>query len=487
MHHYRRGTVRCLSLAALAYAWVQANWVRLAVMALLTQPDPPQRLPRWARGVLAAAAVVGVGGAALLAWLPSDEALAQRVADAATERLGVKVAVGALHWQLWPTPQVVLNDVATDQPAPVQLRQVTLTPRLGSLLRGPLALERVEVDGATVPQLSLRGLGQGGTGAGDVGALPDAQSAATPLARLQFRDVTWVSRTGIAVDYAGEADFDPAWRPRSAQIRRPGFTPATTLTLTRLGTQDRWRTEITLGGGTADGEVALNTADDGMLRLEGQLKPQAVEVASAVAAFNRRSPVAGKASGTTTLSAQGPGVGALAQSLQTRSTLHMAPATVLRFDLNKVVRTLGRDPAGSTTLNSLSGQMETQNTPDGMVTRFTGLQARSGILGLSGEATLANRQIDATLAIDLVDGLVGVPLRVQGPVQAPTVSVSGGTVAGAVAGTAVLPGIGTALGARIGATLGKIFGDGAPAATPSAPKTPPRAGPADDPLWRGGQ
>ena len=163
MHHYRRGTVRCLSLAALAYAWVQANWVRWAVMALLMQPEPPQRLPRWARGVLAAAAVVGVGGAALLAWLPSDEALAQRVADAATERLGVKVAVGALHWQLWPTPQVVLNDVATDQPAPVQLRQVTLTPRLGSLLRGPLALERVEVDGVTVPQLSLRGLGQGGT------------------------------------------------------------------------------------------------------------------------------------------------------------------------------------------------------------------------------------------------------------------------------------------------------------------------------------
>ena len=197
--------------------------------------------------------------------------------------------------------------------------------------------------------------------------------------------------------------------------------------------------------------------------------------------------MAGKASGTTTLSAQGPGVAALAQSLHTRSTLHMAPATVLRFDLNKAVRTLGRDHAGSTTLDSLSGQMDTQNTPGGMVTRFTALQARSGMLGLSGEATLANRQIDATLAIDLVDGLVGVPLRVQGPVQAPTVSVSGGTVAGAVAGTAVLPGIGTALGARIGATLGKIFGDGAPAATPSAPKTPPRAGPADDPLWRGGQ
>lgn len=449
------------------------------------KPGTPTRLPRWAQGVLAAAAVVALGGAALVWWLPSDEALAQRVADAATARLGVSVTVGALHWQVWPTPQVVLKDVTTDQPAPVQLRHVTLYPRLGSLLRGPWALERLEIEGATVPQLSLRGLGAGSVGTAGVGALPDASSPAIPLARLQFCDVTWISRTGIAVDYEGEADFDPAWRPRSAQIRRPGFTPATTLTLTRLGTQDRWRTAIQLGGGTADGEVALHTAADGALRLDGNLSPQAVEVASTMAAFNRRSPVAGKASGSTTLLAQGPSVGALAQSLRTRSTLRMAPATVLRFDLNKAVRTLGRDHAGSTVLDSLSGQMETQNTPDGMVTRFTALQARSGILGLSGQATLANRQIDAALAIDLVDGLVGVPLRVQGPVQAPTVSVSGGTVAGAVAGTAVLPGVGTALGARIGATLGKLFGSEAPAAAPAAPKTPPRAGPADDPLWRG--
>ena len=182
-----------------------------------------------------------------------------------------------------------------------------------------------------------------------------------------------------------------------------------------------WVAQRWCGGCTADGEVALHTAADGALRLDGQLRPQAVEVASTMAAFNRRSPIAGKASGNTTLSAQGPGVGALAQSLQTRSTLHMAPATVLRFDLNKAVRTLGRDPTGSTTLNSLSGQMETHNTPDGMVTRFTALQARSGILGLSGQATLANRQIDAALAIDLVDGLVGVPLRARRccPVLAP--------------------------------------------------------------------
>lgn len=226
MHHYRRGT-RALFVACGAGLRLGARPIgrTLGGYGPFDATRPPQRLPRWARGVLAAAAVVGVGGAALLAWLPSDEALAQRVADAATERLGVKVAVGALHWQLWPTPQVVLNDVATDQPAPVQLRQVTLTPRLGSLLRGPLALERVEVDGATVPQLChcvgwakvARELA--------MWARCRTPSLLPPLAHLQFRDVTWVSRTGIAVDYAGEADFDPAWRPRSAQITPPRLHP----------------------------------------------------------------------------------------------------------------------------------------------------------------------------------------------------------------------------------------------------------------------
>lgn len=451
-------------------------------MAFFMQSGFWRRLPRWTHGVLAAVAVVALGGAVLVWWLPSEEALAQRVASAATARLGVSVTVGALHWQLWPTPRVVLQDVATVQPQPVQLRRVNAYPRLGSLLRGPWVLERLDIDGATVPQLSLRGLDAGSAGTPGVDTVPGATPPATRLVRLQFRAVTWVSRTGIAVDYDGEADFDPDGRPRSVQIRRPGFTPATALTLTRLGAQDRWRTGLTLGGGTADGEVALRTHADGGLRLDGQLSPRNIEVASALAAFKRRSPVAGKASGTTTLSAQGSGAGALAQSLQTRSTLRMAPATVLRFDLHKAVRTLGQDHAGRTVLDSLSGQMETQNTPDGMVTRFTGLQARSGNLSLSGQATLANRQIDATLAVDLVDGLVGVPLRVQGPVQAPTVSVPGGAVAGAVVGTAVLPGVGTALGARIGATLGQLFEGKPPAAAP------PGAGPAGDAsLWRGGR
>ncbi|MFZ2389435.1 MAG: glycine zipper domain-containing protein, partial [Polaromonas sp.] len=105
-----------------------------------------------------------------------------------------------------------------------------------------------------------------------------------------------------------------------------------------------------------------------------------------------------------------------------------------------------------------SGQLDTQNTPEGMVTDFSQLKARSGALSASGRARVVNRHIEADLAVDLVDGVIGVPLKVSGPLEQVQVSVPAGAVAGAMAGTAVLPGIGTAIGARIGATLGKLFG-----------------------------
>ena len=101
--------------------------------------------------------------------------------------------------------------------------------------------------------------------------------------------------------------------------------------------------------------------------------------------------------------------------------------------------------------------MDTQNTPQGMVVTYSGVKATSGALTASGQARIANRQIESEFAVDLIDGVVGVPLKVSGPFENVKVSAPAGAVAGAAVGTAVLPGIGTAIGARIGATLGKIF------------------------------
>lgn len=416
---------------------------------------------KWLVGLVAFACVLVLALVALFSVVPSDEELAAATATRLSAALGAEVRIGAVQWRVFPSPAVMVEDVSIARQQPVTLRLLVLHPDLGALWGRRIKFSEVTVTGAVVPQMSLRGLGTGsttaqsGTGQWTVDPLP--------LARLVFSDVTWISRRGIPVIYDGEADFDTNWRPRTAALRRPGITPLTELLLNRSGDEDRWTVDIKVGDGTANGDINLQELANGRLKLSGRLKPDKVEVSAALGAFNRRPAVSGRASGDTTLSAEGDSALDLAQSLNTKTPFVMGPGKLLRFDLDKAVRSVGKDHSGQTPLDSITGLVETQNTPDGMVSYFRDIRARSGALSASGNARLFNRQIEAEFAVDLVDGIVGVPLRVSGPTTDVRVSVPPGAVAGAVVGTAVLPGIGTAIGARIGATLGKLFGPTAPA------------------------
>jgi hypothetical protein len=417
---------------------------------------------KWLAGLGIAVLLAGAAWVAALRFLPSDEALALHASAELEAALGVKVRVGALHWRIFPSPAVVMEDAATEQPQPILIKKLTVYPDLFALWQRRIKIDRADLEGAVVPQLSLRGLGS-------QRQKDEAVAEELPLARFVFRDVTWISRRGIPVVYDGEVDFDPGWRPRKAELRRPGANPAASLMLTRQGPDDRWATRIQVGGGTAHGDVQLETRTGGRMHLEGKLQPKDIEVESMMTTFNRRSVIAGRASGDTTLTANGDTVGELAQSLHTQTLFTMGKSTLLRFDLDKAVRTAGKEHAGQTPLESVTGRLDTQNTPQGMVVTYTGLKAASGSLTASGQAKIANRRIEAEFAVDLVDGIVGVPLTVSGPLEDVRISVPSGAIAGAVLGTAVLPGVGTAIGARVGATLGKIFSPGPATAAPSPP------------------
>ena len=425
-------------------------------------------------GVGAVLLVLVLASFALRAMAPNAQELAQDLEAKLSQATGVKVKVTAVRWQLLPLPAVIIDDIATEQTQPVTIKKLTLYPKLSGLWQRRVSFDLAELDGAVVPQLSLRMLGRSPNDSALAGGMVGNFSlAAAPLDRLVFNNVTWITRRGIPVVYDGQVDFDANWRPRTAQLRRPDYQPLTNAVFNRVEQQDRWRVNINLGGGTANGELQLKTAPNGLLRLDGKLKPQAVEVAGALGAFNRRPVIAGKASGDTTLIASGSSAADLVQSLQTKTVFTIAPATLLRIDLSKAVRTAGKDHAGQTPLETVSGNMDTQNTPQGIVVNFKNIQARSGALSASGDATLASRRIQAEFAVDLVDGIVGVPLVVSGPTDNVEVTVPTGAVAGAVVGTAVLPGLGTAIGARVGAAIGKLFGAPASAA-PTAPVPPAR-------------
>ncbi|MBC7608799.1 MAG: hypothetical protein H7228_04345 [Polaromonas sp.] len=427
-----------------------------------SQTSSRKRLIGWGL-TLGVVALAGVAGVAVIRLVPSNEELALRAAAALETAVGIKVSVGAVHWRLFPRPTVVIEDVSTQQAQPIKFNKVMFRPNLIGLWQKRVKFDIADIEGAVIPQRSLRVLGAGKP----AGVLPDDSGAGAgagtwvideiPLSQLVFRDVTWISHSGVPAIYSGEVDFDPAWRPRSALIRRPEAKSVTDLTLTRKGPEDRWDMLVHIGGGKAAGVVEIQTQPTGRLHLAGKLQLDGVEVASAIEAFNRRAVISGNASGVTTLTANGDNAGELAQSLHTQTPFIMGPSTLLRFDLSKAVRSLGKEHDGQTPLNAVSGKLDTQNTANGMVIEFNGLKASSGVLTASGKARLLNRNIDAELAVDLVDGVVGIPLKVSGPLEKVSVSVPAGAIAGAVAGTAVLPGVGTAIGARLGAALGNIF------------------------------
>jgi len=395
-------------------------------------------------------------------WLlPTDENLAAGLAAEAEKRLGVKVTIGSAHWAVLPRPNVVVNDFRTQQAQPVVIRRLTAYPKSRSLLDGNIAFERISIDGAVFPRNSVRAF-HGKPGA----AKPDAGDGVL-LERFEFRNVTWISHSDIPVVYDGEVDFDAHWRPRHAELRRPGISPPFTLKLTRDGDAELWQMRIHVGGGTLHGDVALKSAASGAMHLSGRLTPKDIEVNSAVTAFNRRSPVGGKGSGQTVLSANGKSVGELARSLLTRTEFSVNPATILRFDLDKAISTLGKEKDGQTTLQELTGRLETQNTDEGMRVNYTGLKARAGDRSATAAVTVYHRQLEASGILYLVAGGTGIPFSVSGPVDKPKMTVSKGAFVGATIGAEVLPD--TGIGARIVNALGRMFSGGAQEPAAEAP------------------
>lgn len=414
---------------------------------------------------------VGVVGAALVAWwVPSEAELAARLSSEFEQRTGVGLTVGGLHWSVFPVARVVLEDVATRQEEPIRIRRLEVNPQLRPLLSRRLQVDSVSADGVALPRESVRAFR--GMAVTPSSKDSDWTLAPVPVDQVRFTELTWIDRSDIALAYDGRIDFDPQWRPRIAEASRHGVAPPARLRLEREGDADRWKTLIDIGGGTWNGVSELATQKDGSLLFTAQLAPRNVDIELLMQAFGRRTPVAGKASGQTEVRAVGDSLGELWRQATTRTRFSVRPATLTRFDLAKAIQTAGTSRGGRTPLDELTGTLDTEGTDDGMRFRYSGLKARSGVLTASGSASIYHRAINGEVAVDLVDGVVGVPLKVSGTLDDPTLSLTGGALTGAAIGTAVLPGVGTAIGARIGQQVERIFGSDEKKPVPKGPRAP---------------
>jgi len=437
------------------------------------------RTRRWIALSAAGLAVLLVGlGIWVRGQLPSDEQLASEFAGRFEKASGIGLLIGEAHWALRPLPVIVLEDVATEQSRPITVRRVVVRLRLASLWRRKVAIEDLEVTGAVLPRASVRAF-RGRWEGGDVAmALAGGWTLAeVPVETVRLRDATWIDRRDIALAYDVDLRFDPHWRPREGEIRRPGVSTPARLRIEREGEDDRWRTFIDVGSGTWNGTTRLEEGDDGHLRLTGELEAKNVNLASFLSSFGRHSVVEGKVNGPTEVDSQGANAAELIRHLHTRTRFTIAPATLTGFDLAKAVTAPDSARGGQTRLEALTGTLDTQATDDGVMLRYSHLKAKSGVLTASGSATVLNRKLDGEAAVDIVDGVVGVPLKLGGTLDAPVLSLTGAALAGAAIGTAVLPGVGTAIGARVGQAMDQVLGPDKPAKPPRQSPAPAKASP----------
>jgi hypothetical protein len=317
-------------------------------------------------------------------------------------------------------PVVVVEKLRTDQEQPITVGRIVARPSVESLLRRKLVLAGVSARDAVLPSESVHAF-RGAEPLGD----------RVPPDHLEFRNVTWVSDGDFRVAYDGEADFDGDWRPHRAELRRPGVEPPFVLAVEREGATDRWRARVRVGGGTMNGDLELKAVADGTLHLNGTLAPRGVDAADAVRTFDRRSVVSGRGSGRTLLWAEGTTPGELLRSLHTRTTFRIAPATVLRFNLDKAIDTLGKEHDGETPVDELTGQLDTQNTGHGIRFAYSDLKARSARYFAAGKATTYHGRVEASGTLRLEDG-AGVPFTIDGPTTKPRISLSKTAAAGVI-------------------------------------------------------
>lgn len=410
---------------------------------------------------------------ALHRWVSTDDFRA-RMEREATAALGVPVKLGSIAVDVWPLPAVALGGLTVQTRPAFTLERLEVRPEWHALLLGRLAVATLLVHRAVVPQqgvdalmLSLQKKKQPApTGKGStLNWLPR---------RTVLDDVTWVSGTGTRTSFDAQA-----------QLGDDGLLDAATLTL-RKGTlqglqgqlkresQDdgsstgsdkgnQWRLRIDVGGGTVQGQLGTRRAAPARagqgghdVVLQGQLQTKGVEVA-ALTAPNK--PLSGLLEASTTLNGRAATLGALVDTLQTRTTFTVRNATLHGLDLVKAVQTIGLNRGGQTRLDTLAGQVHSQ----GRAVQLNNLVASSGALSANGNVAVSPaKALSGRVTVDLAGGAVGVPLLVGGTLDAPEVTLTRGALLGAAIGTAVMPGVGTGAGAKLGDRmsegLGKLFG-----------------------------
>jgi hypothetical protein len=384
-------------------------------------------------GLLAAAATV------LLYPYDSHRAQAQA---ALSKLVGHPVKVARIGLALYPSPGLLMEEVAVSDGAKLAVAAIRILPDPLSLFGDALVLHEVALVGPETDAQSLADLTRrlaGGTAA-----------ARFSIRNLRFSDGTIrvgdaelsgfsgsaaIERNGAlrlvrfaSADGALTGELTPDAEGVALKLSATGWNPSLIqgATLDHFDGQGRLMAdslrfdsvEARLAEGQLKGQFSLSW--NGVARADGRLEMTRVSAGKLLAQARPGLPLQGAINGAVRMAAQADRLSRLKDNFTLEGEVTVARGRLEHLDLVEAVRTAGtsRVRGGTTRFEELSARIRI----DGQSTQLSSVRIQSGLLRADGQLAIgANQKVSGSVVVELrgSSGQVRMPLSISGTVTEP--------------------------------------------------------------------
>ena len=433
---------------------------------------------------------------AIAPFLVPSSLIVSRVEIEAAKALKEPVRVGSARVHVLPWPHARLRDISVGSQPFLNVAELRIVPRIGSVFSEAKVLRSIELDGVTVRQPLFDRLERWTARGSEGGAVVSVEQIRVRGADLKLKSAN-LNHIDADVQLApGNAVSSVLVRMQGGQVgfsltpeggayavnlyARNWLVPTAGFTVTALEASGKLTGEAMqlpavegeFYGGSFAGHLTLTWTP--AWRLAGQLQLRDVDLNPIAALYSRKTPISGRLQADTGIDMQAASAAALADAPNVAVDFEVVDGVLHGVDLAAAARLLpGKEQTkpGDTRFDRFSGHL----LVDAEGFHFSQLNIASGVLNAEGFLSISpKRELSGRIvaAVKGTGSLVSTPLAVSGTVDSPRVLPTKGSLAGAAAGTLLLgPVVGTTLGMKAGELTERLFGRKTP-----KPKEPPAQG-----------
>jgi uncharacterized protein involved in outer membrane biogenesis len=330
----------------------------------------------------------------------------------ASERLGEPVAVGDLHFAIFPSPKIRLDDVKIGQQLDIRVRTIELDPNLASLFENTIRIKRVFLQ---EPQLSADALPrvvswfqrEGGQSKVEFRWIV-LKSAKLAVPDVDLPGIDGDVRLGLDGSFKGaelrlsdgslKGTVQPGEGPMQVTLSgrgwKPTFGPGVMFNdITAKGQIEGTTLALTAIDGTMHSGVFQGTAriDWGSgWGAKGEFTTERIELSSLMESVTKDARASGALQSKTQFALTAPKVGGLFDNPQVRSTFTLTNGSLDGVDLIRALQTPRSEGVrgGRTKLDELTGVL----TVSGGRYQYRDLKMKAGLMTASGSFDIDGAQ-----------------------------------------------------------------------------------------------